>query len=399
MGGTKNLTETLERGPDRQALDGRSSDGESSVGESPVGESKGQSEESGQAIPVEGLTCPNCGGSLDAHAGLRVVECGYCQTALLVASRSGARRLAVEPELDRSKAISAARSWLHSGFNRDRRLERDALFGEALLCFLPFYRVEADCIGIALGTEERTRTVGSGKRRRTERYEVDVERTVEKGFDTTVPALNISEWGVQRIQLHGDHLVGYEPSALDRLGMVYPPTGSEAEVRKRALEQFKARADPGSGLKRIRFRHLETLRDRLTIVYYPLWLVRYRFHSRTYQILIDGEDGSLAYGKAPGNDLYRALTIVGSQAVVLYFATTLVQLAGASSEVLGVGAIAVLLAMIWGWRKFRHGGVVVEGSGVEQGSVLRSSLRLLMSGKKKQVIQELLDGNLPLEGS
>jgi hypothetical protein len=346
-------------------------------------------------VPVEGLTCPNCGGTLEAHLGLRVIRCAFCQTPLLVVSQIGSRRLAVEPKLNASSAIETARRWLTSGWNRDRRLGGEVEFGEALLCFLPFYRVEADCIGVALGTEQRTRTVGSGKRRRTETYEVDVERTVERSFDQTFPALNVSEWGVQKIQLHGDHLVGYERAVLDRLGMVYPPVGSEARVRAAALEQFKLTADPGRGLKRVRFKYLETLRDQLSVVYYPLWLVRYRFRSRSYQILVDAEDGSLAYGKAPGNDLYRALMVVASQAVVLFFATTLIQLAGGSTEILGVAAIATLLVMIWGWRKFRHGGVVVEGTGVEKKSVLKSSLGLLLTGRKDRVIQDIFDGKLP----
>jgi len=348
-----------------------------------------------QVIPVEGLICPNCGGSLDVHAGLRVVVCGYCQTALLVVSKVGSRRLAVEPELNASKALEVAQDWLRRGWNRDRQLGDAAEFGEAILCFLPFYRVEADCIGLALGTEQRSRTVGSGKRRRTETYEVDVERKTERGFDQTFPALNISEWGIQQIQLHGDRLVGYDPASLDRLGMVFPPTGSEDLIRAAALEQFKARADPGQGLKRLRFKYLETLRERLSVIYYPLWLVRYRFKSRSYQILVDAEDGSMAYGKAPGNDLYRAMIIVVSQAVVLYFATTLVQIAGGSPEILGVAAITTFLAMLWGWRRFRHGGVVVEGTGVLKKSVFRSSLGLLLRGRRRQVMQDMLKGNLP----
>lgn len=351
--------------------------------------------ESVQIIPVEGLTCPNCGGSLDVHAGLRVVVCDYCQTPLLVVSEVGSRRLAVEPKLNAAKALEEAREWLRKGWNRDRRLGGEARFGEAFLCFLPFYRVEADCLGIALGTEQRSRTVGSGKHRRTETYEVDVERTTERSFDRTFPALNVSEWGIERIQLHGDRLVGYDPASLDRLGMVFPPMGSEDQVRAAALEQFKAKADPRQGLKRIRFNYLETLRERLSVIYYPLWLVRYRFKSRSYQILVDAEDGSLAYGKAPGNNLYRALMIVVSQSVVLYFATTLVQLAGGSPEILGVVAITTFLAMLWGWRKFRHGGVVVEGTGVRRKSVLRSSLGLLFTRRRGQVLRDMMDGKFP----
>ena len=233
--------------------------------------------------------------------------------------------------------------------------------------------MEADCIGIALGTEQKTRTVGSGKRRRTETYEVDVERTMQRSFDLTYPALNVCEWGVQRIQLHGDILVAYDMTSLERLGMVFPPSGSESSVRAAALERIRLDADPGRGLYRLRFKFVETLRERLSVVYYPLWLVQYVFRGRSYQILIDAEDGSLSYGKAPGNDLYRALMLVCSQAVVLFVATTALQIAG-NGPFLWVVAGLAMIGLRWGWRRFRHGGVVIEGNGVEPSPSLASKI-------------------------
>lgn len=237
--------------------------------------------------------------------------------------------------------------------------------GEAFLCFLPFYRVQADCIGFALGTEERRRTRGTGKNRRVETYEVDVERRCEESFDRTYPALDVGEWGIAKVDLKGDPLVAFDSDALDRQGMVFPPTGSADRVRRVAVEQFKARSDPGRGLKRVRFRFLETLRERLSVIYYPLWVVRYHFQERSYQILVDGEDGSLAYGKAPGNDLFRALSLVAAEAVAMFVGTTAVQIGGGHIGLLFLIGGFVLAIFAWGWKRFRHGGVVIEGTGVE----------------------------------
>lgn len=319
----------------------------------------------GRESKVQGLTCPSCGGSLEVAAGLRIVVCPYCETPLLALSEVGIRRWSVRPELEAPEAREVAKRWLSSGWNRDRRLRQQAKQGEAMLAFLPFFRLQADVLGVALGTEQRRRTVGSGKNRRTETYEVDVERTVEKSFDLTYPALDVGEWGVQKIDLRNDRLDLYEPERLKRLGMVFAPTGSEIEVREAALDRVVTSADPSRGLKEVRFKFLETLRERFSLIYYPLWILRYRFDDRSYQILVDAEDGSLVYGKAPGNDLYRALSMVLSQAAALFVATTLIRLIGVNMGGLAaVGAMA-LGAMWWGWRKFRHGGVVIEGSGVE----------------------------------
>ncbi len=344
---------------------------------------------------VRGLSCPNCGGTLEVDAGLRVVECPYCQTPLLAVSEVGVRRLAVEPRIDAERARQIARQWLGRGVAKDPKLRREAKVGEAFLSFLPFYRVEADCVGFALGTEQRTRTVGSGKNRRTETYEVDVERGVERSFDSTYPALNVAEWGIRRVDLRGDPLVPFDADMLERLGMVFPPTGDEAAVRQAALEQFERSADPSAGLKRVRFKFLQTLRERLSVVYYPLWVVRYRFNERSYQVLVDGEDGTLAYGKAPGNDFYRAAMLVLTQAAALYVASTVVQLF-ASFEVLLVVGIPLVIALVWGWRKFRYGGVVIEGSGTGKQVDLGRSVRNLASRRgRQQAVRQLLAGKLP----
>ena len=110
---------------------------------------------------VQGLGCPSCGGTLDVAAGLRVVECPFCNTPLLAVHEVGIRRWSVAPELDAAAAREVVRGWLSKGLNRDRRLRREARQGEALLAFVPFFRTQAEAVGFALGTERRRRTVGA----------------------------------------------------------------------------------------------------------------------------------------------------------------------------------------------------------------------------------------------
>ncbi len=355
-----------------------------------------QEVEVGHRGRVEGLSCPSCGGALEVVTGLRVVTCPYCDKSLLATPEVGVRRWVVKPRLDLEKARETGRRWLSKGWSKDSRLRREAEIGETILCFLPFYRVEADCVGFALGTEERRRSRGSGSRRRVEVEEIDVERSVARSYDATFPALNVAEWGIQRIDLRGDQLVPYDRFALERHGMVFPPTGSETVVKKAAIEQFKLQSDPSGGLEKVRFRFLETLRERLSVIYYPLWIVRYRFRDRSYQLLVDAEDGTLAYGKSPGNDFYRAAMLVGSQALALFFGTTALQLVGGSPPGMLVIGAATVLALAWGWRHFRHGGVVVEGTGVDPELNLGEAWSTLTDGDtQEQILRDLMQGRLP----
>ena len=312
---------------------------------------------------VRGLSCPSCGGALDVELGLRVAVCPYCQKTLLAVGEVGVRRLSVEPEVNAQLARLAAQAWLGKGWHKDPKLRREAEIGEAVLCFLPVSRVTADVVGYVLGQERRTRTVN----KRTEVYYVDVELRVEQSFDRTVPGLNVAEWGIERVNLQGDRLLPFDEEKLTRLGMVFPPTASELEALSEAIAEFRDVADPSGRLHSVRFKFLEALRQRLAVIYYPLWVVRYHFRGRSYQVLIDAQDGQLAYGKAPGNDFYRAVMLVLAQAAAGFVGTTGARLAlsaddGAIALLAISGAVAVSI-LWWGWRKFRWGGVIVEGSG------------------------------------
>jgi hypothetical protein len=325
---------------------------------------------------VQGLVCPKCGGAVDADAGRRVVTCPFCQTALLALGDLGVRRFSLAPKIEGAAARAKAKAWLASGVNKDQGLAKGAEIGDAVLVYLPFFRVQADVIGCALGVEQRTE--GSGDNRRTVR--VNVERSVSQSYDRTFAAMSVEEWGVTTVKLpSAPALEPFDEEVLQRRGMVFSPTVSESETAAAAREAFKEDADPASGLKEVHLRFLATVRERLSVLYVSLWAVRYRYRNRSYTVLVDAADCTIAYGKAPGNDFYRAVMMVGAQALACFLGTTALQHANDAGCV-GVAGIISLLVLVAGWRRFRYGGEVIEGSGVvdhDPGSGLEDKLRRL----------------------
>ncbi|HRC85253.1 MAG TPA: hypothetical protein PK413_06575 [Thermoanaerobaculia bacterium] len=325
----------------------------------------------GAALRVSGLSCPSCGGALTVASGQIILACPFCQTTLRVAGEKGIRRFAVKPEVSSDQAKQLVMAWLAKGISKHSALKKEAELAEAFLCFLPFFRSEANAVGYAFGIERRTRTVGSGKNQRTETYDVPVERRLEQHLDQVSVAVNPAEWGLSRIDLSGDELVPFDAETFERYGMVFAPTASEAEAREDMLADFADEADPAAGLHQTHFRFLELLSPRFSLVYYPLWVVRYRFRGKSYQVLIDAESGDLAYGKAPGNDVFRAAAMVGSQAAACFLVTSGLQWSFSGDVdnpfALIFGACAVGVAIfLWGFKKFRFGGVVEEGTGYQE---------------------------------
>ena len=126
-----------------------------------------------------------------------------------------------------------------------------------------------------------------------------------------------------------------------------------------------------SKLDRISYRMLHILRRSLALVYYPLWVGRYNYRNRVYQVVVDGYSGRVLYGKAPGNIYYRALMLVGGTglgAFVLVDGLALAaSLIGSSSRsssgdlvVLAAPVIAGAALIYGGYRLFRWGEEIEE---------------------------------------
>ena len=155
-------------------------------------------------------------------------------------------------------------------------------------------------------------------------------------------------------------------------GMLFNIVSSEKEITDHAKENFVNEAINTAKVDQITFQHNDLVRPAVNIVYYPLWVVRYTFAGRTYQVVVDGEDGTICYGKAPGNNLYRAVVGIFGLAVGMYLATFFgaFAIAGGNSGAKAAFIIYIfalifgIVIIRWAYKKFRYGGEVEEGTGI-----------------------------------
>jgi hypothetical protein len=315
---------------------------------------------------LTGLSCASCGGTVDVQEGRTNVECRYCGTPQAVVGERGIVRLMVLNRLERRDAHEAVRRWFGRGIRKEPALRKEAAPEEIFLAWFPFVRARLDAIGWILGIKTKKRKRGN----RWETVKQPVEKSIERDVDLTMPAADMAEFGVHRVDLAGDEILPLDDELLRSRGMVFRPSRSLDEIgdllRKRAI----ADAERANRLDRVSFSWLTSVRRRVALVYYPLWVVRYGFRGRTYQVLVDAEDGSVAYGKAPGNHLWRAFCVVASCAGAAFIGTSLLQHADvflrSDDGLKGIGMVGLVLAglVYWGYRQFRHGGVVEEGTGL-----------------------------------
>jgi len=318
---------------------------------------------------IKGITCPSCNGELDIAEGIRSLNCKYCGTLLVAKGSGSSMRFYVPKRLNRNDAINRAMNWLGSGIAKAKGLKNNSNITEAFLAYIPYWRVSADVVGWIFGQEKRTRTSNGN----TETYYVDVEKKIMKSYDRTYSACEVSELGVKQVNLTGDEIVPVEMETLQRDGMLFNVVSSEKEAFDYALEQFAGDARNSASVDKITFEHTDLIRKQISIVYYPLWVIRYTYANRTYQVVVDGEDGSICYGKAPGNNLYRAVIgILGTGAGM--FLTTLFgafafagESGGSVKFAFAVYIISFILGIVLirkGYKRFRYGGEIEEGTGI-----------------------------------
>ncbi|MCI0393357.1 MAG: hypothetical protein L0332_00430 [Chloroflexi bacterium] len=343
-----------------------------------------------------GLNCPNCAAVVPVPEGTRIVTCPSCQTRSLVQGERGIRRWQVVNRLDRDRVLAAVRGFF-SGMDKARDLKRVAQVRELFLVYLPYWRVQAFVAGWMFGR------VRSGE---DSTKPVEVEVMEEMHWNDA--AADVSEFGVHQVSLSKDDLEPYDSERLHAEGMVFEPVESRDDALQEAEQHFLHRARSKQSLKQKFFEKFHMLRRQLSVVYYPLWVARYDYRGRNYQVVVDGVKGTLLYGKAPGNIFFRAAMLVLGMAAgnfILVNGTILAGLLFANSDdsdgwwiilfPLAIGAGLIIA----GYSRFRYGEEVEKlqkearkaalSDGGEAKNLLSSGLSII------EEISELDLSNLP----
>ena len=297
----------------------------------------------------QGLICPNCAGVVPVAEGLRVVQCPYCNLHSLVQGERGVRRWQVGRQVDQGRAEEAVRGFL-GGMRKARDLRRLATIDEMVLAYLPFWRVEATVAGWLFGRVRKDK----------DETKPD-EHYVFESMNWNDAAVDVSEFGVHRIVVSRSDLQPFDSQALHAEAMVFEPSESRTAALDEARTHFLRRARQAAGQTKTSYENVQLLRPEFALVYFPVWIGRYSYRNRTYQVVVDGASGRVMYGKAPGNILYRAVALVAGLAVgnlVLVNGTILAALAQNDDDSLGLLLLPIVVGIgliLYGYRQFRYG--------------------------------------------
>jgi hypothetical protein len=226
-------------------------------------------------------------------------------------------------------------------------LRKEAKIKEMFPVYVPFWRIKAKVIGWVLGDEKR----GSGKN---ESYH-PVEKRVNQDYEFTTPACDIGEFGVKWVDLTGDEIRPFELEDVQSQGMTFGVMTTPTDAMELCDYQFISWGEKSAGVDRITFSRLHRIGTSCTLIYYPLWIIRYEYKNRMYQLSADAESAQLLYGRAPGNNLYRVGSLIACLMAGNLIITTFLR--GMEDGVIGAFVVGIGIMLV-GFAKFRYGGEV-----------------------------------------
>jgi hypothetical protein len=256
---------------------------------------------------LHNLSCPSCGGSLTGLGRKRLFTCRYCKAPLIF---SGLEKTYVPrylmPSLSKTRAVAAFKEML-----RHKELPKNfsllVKMRESTLYYVPFYEFYGRRMG--------TRLVRSGEMDPSTQMPLPDVTEVHLGdFTRYLPACRLPDWGLEHIDLRNQSaslpmvLEPYEEGRTARGVVLTPDIPPE-----QALENFTSPRE----LQALTLNHaLEIAETRFSLIYYPVWVMRYEFRGKIYVTAVDGYDGRLLRGRAPRDESRR----VGAMLAVLALA-------------------------------------------------------------------------------
>jgi hypothetical protein len=272
--------------------------------------------------------CPACGGEITAGMD----ECPHC--TLPFTMDGGAERTMCQCRITEERVIEIARNWW-AGLLMAYDLNRKCHIDECSLKYVPFWKLRARARGYVKGY-----ALQSGE------TDVDLCITIDRSYVWNEIACDFKDFGMKHV---GSLDCGTRPYDAN-LAQVSALTVSKRTAMTDGISAIEEKAVNSAGVPHITSKSVTAVPTEMSLVFYPVWTLRYSYHDEAYSVIVDGVTGDIVAGRAPGD--YTLMRI--SAAAGLLIGTAMVLLViyviriGSSMEVLypiaGIAAICLILA-------------------------------------------------------
>lgn len=285
---------------------------------------------------IHEISCSNCGAPLTYMQGEAVITCQYCGTTTMLAGLGTIvtveSHYLLPPKVGRDEAISIASAWLGKGFHKAKNLAGSVRWITTEARVLPYWVVRSKGNTLWRGMQKKTRSVSSGKERRTEEYWEPDQGSFSEEYTWPVYAREDSSefWGIRNIEPghksvfpdwgrfifrfggsktapNENLLEGKAPFSIEELkerglegcivnGQIIQDR-AERSARDRIMERHAKKAEG----KATRITDVDTTIDvqGVDLIYVPVWELEYVYREKTYHMLVDASRSKVLSAEMP----------------------------------------------------------------------------------------------------
>jgi hypothetical protein len=329
-----------------------------------------------------GISCPSCGGALSVSEGTKTASCQYCNALIWLEGDEGVHTIMFANQVDSTKAMQIVHEWFKKGL-KARDLKQTGVITELFPLYLPFWRLNARAAGWVCGYRERQKYDRQGRPAGVEREYL--EKMVFRDFDWTLLACDPGDIGVKHLRnLYGQVI----PANISEVP-TFEVTTSKTDALNMGLQNINQMAIQSANVQHITFQKIHVIPRQFMLIYYPVWIAKYKYQERMYFTTIDGVLGKVIAGRAPGDPLYQSLIMTGgSVGGGLLSALGVYAILSDFSWQLGIfGVIFGIIILGASYMFFRHGSEIVEGDIEAKYKAIRKA-----TPEDMQKIQNILGG-------
>ena len=308
-----------------------------------------------------GLNCPACGGALSVAEGENTVICQYCNSTLYVEGDQGVTTIAFKNKILKDGAAGASHSWW-AKMPKARDLKSTGKIVESYPIYLPFWRTVTRVAGWICGYEEHRRTDKDGH---VTVERVYLERIVNNDYVFSEIACDPGDLGIRSLK----NFMGETSFADFDMIPTYEATTSKDDAIAKAKANALATARSSAHVPNVTFEKIHVIPKRLSMIYYPIWVVRYNYKDRMYFDSVDGVTGQVLSGRAPGDPMFQALAATAGASVGGLIAAAGIIFSNGAAEIAAIGVVVGFVVLYIAYRWFRHGSEVIQGDFKEKKSL------------------------------
>ncbi len=240
---------------------------------------------------VQQINCPHCGAPIDFKPGEILATCKYCgYTAVVETGQTFTfEHSMIMNRFDPQTVEEPIHGWMSSGFLKPADLARKSKISEKELVYLPFWVVSIEVASTYKGVFERLTpaVVKNGK--------------LEKQYDWLVLARKASEFPTREYDVPLEGKVPYDFRKIEGFAKVF---NSEVD-RTEAVEIAEQQIDDqhkfllSEEVDRIIEFKSDYSVNQVVYLHSPVWFVNYEYKGKSYQLLVDGANGTTIKGDIP----------------------------------------------------------------------------------------------------